>query len=78
MSQYRGNHPTMKSEKYSTTEKHANTTQYVSHLVSSSLFGDSRAFIDIYAGYTKPIELQINSAPNPNTKYKPVNATIPA
>lgn len=68
----------MKSEKYSTTAKQAQTTQQVSHLVSSSFIGDSRAFMDMYAGYTNPMVLHINSAPKPNTKYKPVNATRPA
>lgn len=68
----------MKFEKYSTQEKQAYTTQYVSHLVSSSFIGDSNAFIDIYAGYKNPIRLHIKPAPNPNTKYNPVNATRPA
>jgi len=51
------------SEKNSHNE---NTIQYVSHLVSSSLFGLSTVLIEVYAGYTKPYTMQINWAPNQN------------
>lgn len=40
--------------------KNANTTQYVSHFVSSTGSGDSMAEIDLYAGYMKPMILLKN------------------
>lgn len=77
MSQQRGNQPTIKSAKYSTTEKRANITQYVSHLVSSSFLWLSMAWMERYAGQRKPTELQTSWAANPKTNQRPKTAIPP-